>query len=274
MHHVTAPDFAAKLHPILESFSGSIGFKAVRLEDGFTLQHDADTVFPAASVVKVPLMLEALKQAEEGSLDLHARLPMPADERVGGSGVLFRLEGGAGLTLLDYVTLMIVVSDNTATNIVLDAIGGRDAVNLRLQGWGLSRTTVVGKLMLPPERKNADQLAGKLAEITPHESVMLLEKLWRGELLGSSMRTLALETMEAQQYTEILARFLPEDVKTATKSGQIMGVRNDIGFVLTERPYALALCSLGCTDLRYHVDNEAMLALGRVSGLVYEAMTA
>jgi beta-lactamase class A len=272
MPRVNPDSFTAHLEPLLKGFSGKIGFKAVRLEDGFTLEHDSHEVFPAASVVKVPLMLEALKQAEEGSLDLHARLPMPADERVGGSGVLYRLEGEAGLTLLDYVTLMIVVSDNTATNIVLDVIGGRDAVNSRLQGWGFSRTTVIGKLMLPPERKNEDQKAGKLAEITAHESALLLERLWRGELLGERMRRLALETMEAQQYTEILARYLPDEVKTATKSGQIMGVRNDVGIVLTDQPYVLALCSKGCADLRYHVDNEAVLALGRLSRLVYDAM--
>ncbi len=270
---MNANSFQSHLQPLLQGFSGTVGFKAVRLEDGFTLEYNAEEVFPAASVVKVPLMLEALKQAEEGALDLHARMPMPAEERVGGSGVLFNLEGGAGLTLLDYLTLMIVVSDNTATNIVLDAIGGRDRVNGRLRGWGLRHTTVVGKLMLPPERKNEDQKAGKLAEITPHESVLLLEKLWRGELLGTEMRLLALETLGAQQYTEILARYLPEGVKTATKSGQIIGVRNDIGFVMTDQPYALALCSKGSTDGRYHVDNEAVLALGRVSRLVFDAMT-
>jgi beta-lactamase class A len=269
---VNPGSFQVQLEPILNAFSGTLGFKAVRLSDGFTLEHLPDEVFPAASVVKVPLMLEALKQAEEGKLDLHARIPMPADERVGGSGVLYRLEGGAGLTLLDYVTLMIVVSDNTATNIVLDAIGGRDAVNSRLQSWGFAKTTVVGKLMLPPERKNEDQKAGKLAEITPHESALLLERLVRGDLLGEAMQGLALETLEAQQYTEILARYLPDGVKTATKSGQITGVRNDIGIVTTERPYVLALCSKGCADQRFHIDNEAVLTLAQVSRLVYDAM--
>jgi beta-lactamase class A len=272
MPRVNPPRFQAQLEEILSAFSGTIGFKALRFSDGFILEHDPDQIFPAASVVKVPLMLAALKQAEEGRLDLHARVPMPADERVGGSGVLYRLEGGAGLTLLDFVTLMIVVSDNTATNIVLDAIGGRDAVNSRLQAWGFTKTTVVGKLMLPFERKNEDQKAGKLAEITPHESALLLEKLQCGELLGAEMRALALETLEAQQYTEILARYLPDGVKTATKSGQITGVRNDIGIVTTDRPYVLALCSKDCTDSRFHIDNEAVLALARVSRLVYDAM--
>jgi beta-lactamase class A len=265
-------DFHASLEPILQAFSGSIGVKAVRLSDGHTLEHNAQEVFPAASVMKVWLMLEAFTQVEAGSLELHQRIPLPADERVGGSGVLMRVEGGAGLTLLDYINLMIVVSDNTATNVVMDAVGGRDAVNARLRGWGLERTRVVGKLMLPFEKKNEDQKAGKLAEITPQECVTVLERLHRGELLNADLTALALEIMGAQQYTEIIARYLPDDVKVATKSGQITGVRNDIGFVWAKEPYIVALCSQDCADARFHIDNEAVLALGRVSKLVFDAM--
>ena len=162
---VMSATFQAGLEPILNGFSGQIGFKAVRITDGFALERDASTVFPAASVMKVWLMIVALQQVQAGSLELQMRIPLTSDERVGGSGVLMRLEGGAELTLLDYINLMIVVSDNTATNIVLETIGGSDAVNKNLQAWGANHTTVVGKLMLPFEKKNDDQKAGKLAEI-------------------------------------------------------------------------------------------------------------
>jgi beta-lactamase class A len=265
-------DFQTELESVLKRFSGLIGFQAVRLSDGFTLESNPDVIFPAASVIKVHLLLEALKQVEEGRLELHKRIPLPADERVGGSGVLQCLEPEAGLTLRDYLTLMIIVSDNTATNIVLETIGGREVVNRRLETWGMSVTRVVGKLMLPFELKNEDQKAGKLAEITPREIVTLLQKLHAGELLNPDLTKLALEIMGQQQYTEILARYLPDGTTTATKSGQIQGVRNDVGFVDSSQPYVLALCSKDCRDLRYHIDNEAVLALGEVSKLVFDAM--
>jgi beta-lactamase class A len=265
-------EFQTKLESILNSFSGVIGFYAKRLDDGLTLEFNAHEVFPAASVVKVPILLEALRQVQIGKLKLETRIPMPALEQVGGSGVLMAFQSGLEPTLQDYLTMMIVVSDNTATNISLDAVGGRDAVNSSLKKWGCSSTTVVGKLMLTDDRKNAEQLAGKRAEVTPFESVMLLEKLYNGELLNLELSKLALEILEKQQYTEILARYLPDGTRTATKSGQIVGVRNDVGIVLTERPFALALCSKNCSDERYHVDNEAVLALGQISRLVFDVM--
>ena len=264
--------FQTDLEPIVYGFSGTIGFKAVRLGDGLTFEHDASTVFPAASVMKVWLMIVALAQVQAGTLELHKSIPLPSDERVGGSGVLMRLEGGAGLTLLDYINLMIVVSDNTATNIVLETIGGRDLVNTSLQSWGASRTTVVGKLMLPFEKKNEQQKAGKLAEITPADCVSILEQLQAGKLLDSAMTALALEIMGAQQYTEIIGRYLPDGLATATKSGQITGVRSDIGYVWGDKPYIVALCSKDCSDARFHIDNEAVLALAKVSRLIFDAM--
>jgi beta-lactamase class A len=265
-------DFYSNLEEILESFSGVIGFCAKRLHDGLTLEHNKDEVFPAASVVKIPILLEALHQVQLGILKLETRIPLPALEQVAGSGVLMAFQPGLEPTLEDYLTMMIVVSDNTATNISLDAVGGRDAVNSSLKNWGCSSTTVVGKLMLTDDRKNAEQLAGKRAEVTPFESVMLLEKLYKGEILNPELTKLALEILEKQQYTEILARYLPVGTRTATKSGQIIGVRNDVGIVLTERPFVLALCSKNCTDERYHVDNEAVLALGKISRLVFDVM--
>ncbi len=264
--------FRNDLEPIVNGFSGKIGFKAVRLSDGLTIEHDASTVFPAASVMKVWLMIVALQQVQAGQLELHGRIPLPSDERVGGSGVLMRVEGGAGLTLLDYLNLMIVVSDNTATNIVLETIGGRDVVNAELQVWGASHTTVVGKLMLPFERKNEDQKVGKLAEITPAECVLILEQLHAGKLLNSDLTALALEIMGAQQYTEIIGRYLPDGLATATKSGQITGVRSDIGYVWGDKPHIVALCSKDCSDIRFHIDNEAVLALAKVSKLIFDAM--
>jgi beta-lactamase class A len=260
------------LEPILNSFSGVIGLFAKHLGEGLTLEFNAHEVFPAASVVKVPILLEALRQVQIGKLKLETRIPMPALEQVGGSGVLMAFQPGLEPTLQDYLTMMIVVSDNTATNISLDAVGGRDAVNSSLKNWGCSSTTVVGKLMLTDDRKNADQLAGKKAEVTPFESVMLLEKLYNGEILNEDLTRLAFDILEKQQYTEILARYLPDGTRTATKSGQIIGVRNDVGIVFTERPYVLALYSKNCTDQRYHVDNEAVLALGKISRLVFDAM--
>jgi beta-lactamase class A len=253
-------------------FSGTIGFYALR-DDGLAFGYNQQETFPAASVIKLHLLIAALEQVQNGKLALETRIALPQEEIVAGSGLLQKLEPGALLTLRDYLTLMIIVSDNTATNMVIDLLGGRETANQQLEAWNLGQTRVVGKLMLPQHRKNPDQLAGKLAEIKPLDVVQVLAALQMGRLLNPALTALALEILGKQEYTEMLARLLPEGVKTASKSGQIMGVRNDVGLVQGKNhAYAVALCSKGCTDLRYHIDNEAVWALAKLSKMIYDVM--
>ncbi|MFN3266321.1 MAG: serine hydrolase [Deinococcales bacterium] len=264
------PDLTAQIAAL--EFSGTIGFYAQR-DDGLAFGYNELEIFPAASIIKLHLLIVALQEVERGALRLETRIALPQEEIVAGSGILQKLEVGALLTLRDYLTLMIIVSDNTATNMVIDVLGGREKINAQLETWGLGATRVIGKLMLPIERKNPDQLAGKLAEIKPKEVVQVLAALHSGKLLGAEMTTLAFEILGKQEYTEMIGRLLPEGVKTATKSGQIMGVRNDVGLVQGKNhSYVVALCSKGCTDPRYHIDNEGVWALAKLSKIIYDTM--
>jgi beta-lactamase class A len=262
-------DFSKQIASL--EFSGTIGFYALR-EDGFGFGFNQLEVFPAASVIKLHLLIAALEQVQVGRLSLETRIALPQAEIVAGSGILQKLEPGALLSLRDYLMLMIIVSDNTATNMVIDLLGGREAVNSQLEAWNLGSTRVVGKLMLPLERKNPDQLAGKLAEIKPLEVVQVLSALHNGTLLNPDLTALALEILAKQEYTEMLARLLPDGTKTASKSGQIMGVRNDVGFVWGRHRYAVAICSKGCTDVRYHIDNEGVWAMAKLSKMIFDVM--
>jgi beta-lactamase class A len=264
--------FTDQLFEISKDFSGTVGLYAVRLEDGFSVSHNAKEIFPAASVIKLHLLIAALQRVQNGQLELSTRIALPESEIVLGSGLLQKLEVGALLTLQDYLTLMIIVSDNTATNMVMDILGGRESINVQLETWDLGATRVVGKLMLPSERKNEDQKAGKMHEIKPLEVVRILEELYKGRLLNPELTKLALEILKKQEYTEMIGRLLPEGTVTGTKSGQIMGVRNDVGIVFASRAYAVAICSQGCTDLRYHIDNEAIWTIAKVSKLIFDTM--
>lgn len=271
---MTETEFQAELETILAGFSGTFGLTAKRLDDGLMLRINDTQLFPAASVVKLPLLIAALQRVEQGDLELGQRLEMNLDERAAGSGVLQVCDGGLHLTLKDILSLMIVVSDNTATNMVMDVLGGPEAINQQFVSMKLEVVRVFGKLQVAWERKTEAQRQGKLAEMTPLEMLGLLERLWTGELLGSDMRALALEILGKQQYTEMIGRFLPYETNVATKSGQIMGVRNDVGFVLTERPYMIAMASRDGQDLRYHIDNEGVLVAARVSRLVFDCFSS
>jgi beta-lactamase class A len=271
---MTQAELLAQLELEAQQFSGTFGMMVGTLEphpaDRLEFRYHAEEVFPAASVIKLPMLLVALQQVEAGALKLEDRYPMQASDYATGSGVLQVMQAGLEPTLRDLLALMIVVSDNTATNMTLDILGGVDATNARFAQMGLETSRVVGKLQVAWEFKTPAQRQGNLAEMTPHEMLELLEKLWHGQLLGPEMRELALEILGGQQYTEIIARYLPDDVKIATKSGSITGVRNDVGIVYAPRPYAVALASKGSSDHREHMDNEGVLTLARVSKLVYD----
>ena len=271
---MTALEFQAELETILAGFSGTFGLAAKRLDDGLRLGLNDTQVFPAASVVKLPMLIAALQRVERGELELGQRFEMTAEERAGGSGVLQVCDGGLHLTLRDILSLMIVVSDNTATNMILDVLGGPDVINQQFASMNLEVTRVYGKLQVAWERKTEAQRQGKLAQLTPSEMLGLLERLWNRALLGPEMRALALEILGQQQYTEMIGRNLPDGTKVATKSGQITGVRNDVGFVLTARPYMIAMASRDGQDARYHVDNEGVLVAARVSRLVFDYFLA
>jgi beta-lactamase class A len=272
-------ELLAQLELEAQGFSGTFGVMVRTLEpnptDRLEFGFQASEVFPAASVIKLPMLIDALRQVQAGALKLEDRHLMQASDHATGSGVLQVMDAGLEPTLRDLLALMIVVSDNTATNMMLDILGGVDAINARFaasppDGLGLETTRVLGKLQVAWEFKSEAQRQGRLAEITPLETLELLEQLWRGQLLGPEMRKLALEILGGQQYTEIIERYLPEGTKTATKSGSITGVRNDVGIVYAPQPYVVALASKGSSDHREHMDNEGVLVLARVSKLVYD----
>jgi beta-lactamase class A len=271
---MTQAELLAQLELEARHFSGTFGIMVRTLgkngDDWFGFGFNANEVFPAASVIKLPMLIDALRQVQAGHLKLQDRYAMQASDHATGSGVLQVMNAGLEPTLRDLLALMIVVSDNTATNMTLDLLGGVDATNARFAQMGLETSRVVGKLQVAWEFKTPAQRQGKLAEMTPLETLELLERLWHGQLLGPEMRELALEILGGQQYTEIIERYLPEGTKTATKSGSITGVRNDVGIVYAPRPYAVALASKGSSDHREHMDNEGVLTLARVSKLLYD----
>jgi beta-lactamase class A len=271
---MTQAELLAQLQLEAELFSGTFGVMVRTLEpnpaDRLGFGFNANEVFPAASVIKLPMLIDALRQVQAGALRLEHRYTMRASDHATGSGVLQVMDAGLEPTLHDLLALMIVVSDNTATNMTLDALGGVEATNARFAKMGLETSRMVGKLQVAWEFKTEAQRQGQLAQLTPLETLELLERLWHGEVLEPAMRELALEILGRQQYTEIIARYLPEDLKIATKSGSITGVRNDVGIVYAPRPYALALASKGSSDHREHMDNEGVLLLARVSKLVYD----
>lgn len=243
------------------------------------IAYRAGETFPAASVIKLPILVEAYRQVDEGRLDLSERIPLRAEDRVGGSGVLKELEPGAALTLRDLLTLMIVVSDNTATNMVIDRVG-LEAVNASARSWGLEQTFLAGPLMAPPERQTPAQREGRRSTVCPADMVDLLTALHRGQILSEASRREVLAILGRQHFS-LLGRELGYDLdaveagtarlRIASKSGSIAGVRHDVGIITTPAgAYAIAVMTKDAQDRGFTFHNEGERVVARASRLIYD----
>lgn len=257
--------------------------------------YNAHLPFPAASTIKVYILQALLERIAAGAAELNDEVVLGASDQVSGSGVLKSLTPGRSYTLLDLATLMIIVSDNTATNLLIDFVGVEEInESMRLNGW--LDSTLSGKLQLaspPPGGKRSP------SHTSPANLADYFGRLWLGELLPPELTTVAKEIYRKQQYGE-LGRYLDYDGysveigdaqwRIASKSGSIRGVRNDAGVLEStttdtkadeagsevragqretlgapRAPLVMAVMTSGCPDTRFHQDNLGARVLGAVA---------
>ncbi|PYE54452.1 serine hydrolase [Deinococcus yavapaiensis] len=261
---------------LLARHPGAVSIIVRDAETGDLLfERSPDRPFHAASTIKVPLLVRALQRVDEESLSLDERREMRSKDQVGGAGVLHELGPGLALTLRDLLTLMIIVSDNTATNIVIDLLG-IDDVNAFLRAQGFTVTDLVGKLQLPSERHNERQRRGERNRANARELCELLYRLTRGTLLSPASTALALDILRRQQLKDIIGRRAPRDAdgelrfEIASKSGELRGVHHDVGVVRTKRPLVIAVLSDGGEDPREHPENREVVLLAEVVSVLME----
>jgi beta-lactamase class A len=221
---------------VAEDYPGVIGLHSVSLIDPeASLSLNPDEVFPTASIIKVPVLAEFYRQAEEGTLDPAEVRPLKEEDKVGGSGVLQHLRSGStALTLEDYARLMINLSDNTATNVVIDLVG-MDDVNRLLERLGLEVTRLTRKMYakgLDPDK--VENLS------TPRELSRLMELIHRHEGLSPHVCERTLDVLKLYK-TGVIRDAVMGDVAVADKSGWMGGVECDTGIVYLPKPYAVTV---------------------------------
>lgn len=247
-------------------FAGEIGLRICALDGSELYALNATRTFPSASTIKVPLLVQALQEAQAGRLDLSERVTLEAADRVPGSGVLYGLSPGLRPSWLDVLTLMVIVSDNTATNLLIGRLGPEE-INSWLERGGWSSTRLIGRLQLPREQQNEAQRRGERNRTSAHDQVNLLVQLANGALLDPAHTELALSILSRQQLRDIIGRRVPRGpngeplYRLASKSGELTGVHHDVGVLYTPRPLVIALLSQGGQDPREHPENRDILAL-------------
>jgi len=206
------------------------------LASGQTFFLHADDVFPQASSIKIAVLAELYRQAQQGKLKLTDLYTVQASDLVADSYIMNGLTPGiTRITLRDLATMMVAVSDNSATNVLIERVG-MENVNVLLDSLGLTHTRLRRKMM---DLKAAGE--GRENVSTPHEMMSLLEDLYRGKVLNREMTDDFFKVLSTPKDSWI-PRDLPDDLKMANKPGALEGVRNDSGVIFVpNRPYVICV---------------------------------
>lgn len=273
-----AADLQQQLEAIARQHHGQVALYARQLKTGAEVAIQADVPVQTASVIKVPIMIEVFSQAKAGKLSLDERLVLTKENQVPGSGILTNLQAGLQPTVLDAVTLMIDLSDNTATNLLIDRVGIA-AVNARIGVMGLKNTWLYKKVFKPADGPMpADQKKFGLGKTTAREMAQALESIERCDLDDAALCKRMLDILKAQQDHDEIPRYVQfsdtseKPSAIAHKTGALDAVRNDAGIVYTAAgPIVISAFTWDNQDHKWTADNEADLTIARLAKAIVDA---
>jgi beta-lactamase class A len=248
------------------NLDGVLGVAILDLSTGHTFFLHADDVLPTASSIKIAILAELYHQVQLGKLKFTDLYTLQQADLVGGSGIAEVLTPGVTrLTLRDVAALMISVSDNSATNIIIDRVG-MENVNALLDSLGLTHTRLGRKMM---DLKAAAE--GRENVATPREMMTLLEDVYRGKVLNKQLAEDFFNLLSIHKESYI-PRELPEDLRVANKPGELEGVRNDSGIVFTgNRPFVISVMT---TYLRRERDGgEAIIRIATAAYRMFDRLS-
>ncbi|HUE85465.1 MAG TPA: serine hydrolase [Vicinamibacterales bacterium] len=247
----------ARLDAIVRSVDGVVGYVVVDLTSGEQVAARLEREpFPTASAIKVPILYELLKRADEGTLELDVATPLDRSQVAGGSGVLRHLTTPA-LSLRDHAALMMILSDNTATNVVIDAVG-MASVTARMQELGLGDIRLRRKMMDDAAVRRGDE---NLA--SPASLLKSTELLWKGEGLTPARRDLGREIMLL--VSGAIRSIIPSRIAVFSKTGSLTGVRAETAIVdLPNAPFGIAVMTTYLKE-----DAAGSRAIGEIAAAAY-----
>ena len=229
--------YIEQLEQLINQMAAKVdGYVSLMIEVGskmISINHDKRC--SAASLIKVPILMEAYRQAESGILDLSEKITIPPSEKVGGAGVLKALSPEAALTIKDLMTLMIIVSDNTATNVLIDRLG-IDSINQLCTALHCSCTHLGRRLM------DFDAIEKGMDNFTSAgDMIRLLKEIDQGPRLGKESRKEMISIMNAQQFYDKLPARMDRDLMfVANKTGELPGIEHDAAIIRTNNLTAYA----------------------------------
>jgi serine-type D-Ala-D-Ala carboxypeptidase (penicillin-binding protein 5/6) len=260
------------LLPAIQQHRGDVAVAVKHLKTGESYEYQADRTMPTASLIKFPVMAAAYHAVENGKLSLDERIELKADDKVQGSGILSsHFSPGTIISLRDAIQLMIVYSDNTATNLVLDKLG-LPATNEFMKALGCPETRINAKVFradtsIAPERSKEFGLGST----TARDMVKLCEMLHGRKLVSHDASEKMLQHLFACEDKQKVPRSLPPGTRVAHKTGSVTQTRTDAGIMETPGgPIAFCILTTNNQDKRWTDDNEGDLLCAEIGSAIYQ----
>jgi len=220
----------------MKSFSGKIGFYYKNLVTGDTLRFQDDMLLQAASVIKIPILIEAFSRLELGEINKTDTFTINKEDKLPSCGALNYMHDGLKVTLEDLYTLMIILSDNTATNLLIKHLG-IEQINRTLHKLGLKQTKI-NRLLFDSEQS----ALGVQNYISAGEIGDLLEKMYLGELISPEASAEMLCILKNQRLNGKVPFFVPGKIEIAHKTGEDDGITHDVALVYAPQPFIVCFC--------------------------------
>jgi beta-lactamase class A len=258
------------LEALVRDYPGVAGVSVIDLRTGDRVSIRGDETFPTASLIKVAVLVALLDEVNKGTIRMDERISLLARDRVPGSGVLQYMQSGLEPTVADAAWLMITISDNTATNLLLDHLNVK-TVGDKMEALGLPHTKIHSKTFLRSTSIAVDSsVKYGLGVTTPNETARLFELLHRGRAVSPALDSTALAMLRSNQDGTKLTRWLPDSVAVAHKTGEVDRSRSDCGIVYgPQAPVVVCAMTRENRDTSYAVDNPANLLMARIGVAVF-----
>lgn len=256
-----------QIEEVIKGFNGDIGVYIKNLKNGKTVSINADTIFPTASMVKIPILIGVMDKINRGELDYHQNLTYKDSLLYEGVDILGSFKADEKIELSKVMMLMLTMSDNTASLWLQSLAGKGEHINGLLDSMGFKATRVNSRT---PGREEARSIYG-WGQTSPREMAMLMEKIVSGEIISPERSAQMLRLLGRNYWDEEAVSQIPSDVFVASKNGAVDESRSEVMFVNGHKArYIFCVCTKNNKDQSWTEANEAWVLTRKLSKLVWE----
>ncbi len=256
-----------KVEAIIQGFHGDVGIYIKDLRKNKTVSIGADSLFPTASMVKIPILLGIMDKMEKGELQYHQPFMYKDSLLYAGSDILGSFKNNETIELAKLLMLMLTTSDNTASLWLQSISGTGTRINALLDSNGFTHTRVNSRT--PGREANREQLGW--GQTTPYEMATLMEKIYNGELISKTASRKMLRLLGRNYWDEQAISRVPPAVFVASKNGAVDASRSELLLVMAPgRPYIFCICTKKNKDTSWGESNEAWMLAKNLSQLLWE----